>query len=89
MQAECIITGVMFIHPETTRAYHGDLFVMGPIYIANVNMRGEGEEIDVKDTTRKWIMPTRDWWERHGVWVFATTNAVMSHASYEYISKDR
>lgn len=83
MRHECIITGVVLV-PEACEAagYPADLFEMGEMYIINANVSGEPMQIGHAART---ITLVGNYWERHGVYVVAKSEAVLNPAAQAYI----
>lgn len=81
--AECIITGVVLV-PEACEqvGYPGDLFIMDDTYIINANTRGEPMPIGPAART---ITLVGNYWERNGVYVAHTSQAVLNPAAQAYI----
>jgi hypothetical protein len=86
MSVQCVITGVLLIHPDGDVAYNGDLFEYDKLYVCNCNEQSAHTPPEDLGGIR-WVKPPRDYWERKGVWVFEIDQSKHSIAALEYMNK--
>jgi hypothetical protein len=84
MRTDCLITGVILLHPATGKAYNGDLFQQGFTYIVNCNEASEHTLYPMPDGA-KWVRPLGEYWMRRGVWIFPAAEAQFSNAALLYM----
>jgi hypothetical protein len=88
MQAECIITGVWLVEEPPMNnvvpmGVPGDLFVLGDVYIINVNPNAERQLMD--EARAKIIFMNERHWERRSVYVIDKEDATLNQNAIDYI----